>query len=83
MTFQQDNFIENTFFQGNFGLNNRGVPIANVLIPGREKGKHLTTSNLAFKPGTDEAYIMAGGEGGAWIYKFRGLAQGLKPYSHQ
>ena len=38
---------------------------------------------IAFKPGTDEVYIMAGGEGGAWIYKFRGLAQGLKLYSHQ
>ncbi len=64
-------------------LNNRGIPIANVVIPGREEGKHLVTSNLAFKPGTDEAYITAGGEGGAWIYKFRGLAEGLRLYSHQ
>ncbi|HUL23730.1 MAG TPA: SMP-30/gluconolactonase/LRE family protein [Thermodesulfobacteriota bacterium] len=64
-------------------LNDKGVIIANVVIPGREEGKHLVTSNLAFKPGTDEVYIMAGGEGGAWIYKFRGLAEGLKLYSHQ
>jgi len=45
-------------------LNNRGIPVANVVIPGRDKGKHLTTSNLAFKPGTDEAYITAGERGG-------------------
>jgi lactonase len=64
-------------------LNGHGIPIANVVIPDRELGKHLTTSNLAFKPGTDEVYIMAGGEGGAWIYKFRGLAEGLRLYSHQ
>jgi lactonase len=80
----EGNVYQCMIFQGRAQiLNNRGVPIANVLIPGREQGKHLTTSNLAFKPGTDEAYIMAGGEGGAWIYKFRGLAQGLKLYSHQ
>ena len=80
----EGNVYQCLIFQGRAQiLNNRGVPIANVLIPGREQGKHLTTSNLAFKPGTDEAYIMAGGEGGAWIYKFRGLAQGLNLYSHQ
>jgi lactonase len=80
----EGNVYQCMIFQGRAQiLNNRGVPIANVLIPGREKGKHLVTSNLAFKPGTDEVYIMAGGEGGAWIYKFRGLAQGLKLYSHK
>jgi lactonase len=80
----EGNVYQCMIFQGRAQiLNNRGVPIANVLIPGREKGKHLTTSNLAFKPGTDEVYIMAGGEGGAWIYRFRGLAQGLTLYSHQ
>ena len=80
----EGNVYQCMIFQGRAQiLNNRGVPIANVLIPGRETGKHLTTSNLAFKPGNDEVYMMAGGEGGAWIYKFHGLAQGLKLYSHQ
>lgn len=64
-------------------LNNGGIPIAQVLIPGRDEGKLLRTTNVAFKPGTDDVYITASGEGGAWIYKFRGLAQGLKLFSHQ
>ena len=80
----EGNVYQCMIFQGRAViLNNRGIPVANVVIPGRDKGKHLTTSNLAFKPGTDEAYITAGGEGGAWIYRFRGLAQGLTLYSHQ
>ncbi|MFC1869397.1 SMP-30/gluconolactonase/LRE family protein [Thermodesulfobacteriota bacterium] len=60
-----------------------GIPIANVIIPGRDDGKHLITPNLAFKPHTSEAYILASGEGGAWIYKFKGLAKGLTLFSHQ
>jgi len=80
----EGNVYQCMIFQGRAViLNNRGIPVANVVIPGRDKGKHLTTSNLAFKPGTDEAYITAGGDGGAWIYRFRGLAQGLTLYSHQ
>ena len=63
-------------------LNHYGVPIANVVIPGREQGRYLVTANLAFKPGTNEAYITAGGKDGSWIYRFPGLAPGLKLYSH-
>jgi lactonase len=64
-------------------LNKRGIPVAHVLIPGRDEEKHLGTTNLAFKPGTREVYIMAWGKGGAWIYKFRGLAKGLELFSHK
>ena len=64
-------------------LNNQGIPVANVLVPGRDEGKNLGTANLAFKPGTNEVYITAFGTDGAWIYKFRGLAEGLKLFSHQ
>jgi lactonase len=64
-------------------LNKQGIPVANVIIPGRDDGKFLRTSNLAFKPGTSEGYITTSGEGGAWIYKFQGLAKGLSLYSHQ
>jgi lactonase len=78
------NVYQCMIFQGRaVVLNRTGIPIANVVIPGRENRKHLVTPNLAFKPGTDEAYIAAGGEGGAWIYRFRGLAKGLTLYSHQ
>lgn len=64
-------------------LNMQGIPVANVVIPGRDEGKCLRSSNLAFKPGTDEGYITSSGQGGAWIYNFRGLAEGLPLFSHQ
>jgi lactonase len=64
-------------------LNSQGIPVANVLVPGRDEGKNLGTANLAFKPGTNEVFITAFGTDGAWIYKFRGLAEGLKLFSHQ
>ncbi|OGO24486.1 MAG: hypothetical protein A2144_01880 [Chloroflexi bacterium RBG_16_50_9] len=64
-------------------LNAGGIPVANVIIPGREEGKFLRTTNLAFKPGTSEGYITTSGQGGGWIYRFEGLAEGLRLFSHQ
>ena len=76
------NVYQAMIFQGRIViLNNRGIPLANVLIPGRDEGKLLRSTNVAFKPGTDEVYVTVSGEGGAWIYMFRGLAQGLKLFS--
>jgi lactonase len=63
-------------------LNAHGIPVANVLIPGRDEGKHLRSTNLAFKPGTSEGYITAGGEGGPCIYRFPALAEGMLLFSH-
>ena len=63
-------------------LNNWGITVANVVIPGREEGRFLRTTNLAIKPGTREGYITTSGEGGAWIYKFEALAEALQLYSH-
>jgi lactonase len=78
------NLYQCLIFQGRaIVLNQRGIPVANVVIPGRDEGKHLLTPNLAFKPGTSEAYIIAAGEGGAWVYRFQGLAVGLPLFSHQ
>jgi lactonase len=60
-------------------LNKKGVPVAKVVIPGRDKGIGLMSTNLTFKPGTDEAYCVAsGGTGPAVIYKFKALAKGRK-----
>jgi lactonase len=64
-------------------LNRAGVPVANVVMPGREKGENLFTTNVAFKPGTDEAYVTVGNMDGAWIYTFKGLAKGPVLFSHQ
>jgi lactonase len=72
-------------FQGRVLIfDKHGAPIADVLLPGRERGELLSTANVAFKPGTDEVYVVASGEtGGSWIYRFQGLAKGLPLYSHQ
>lgn len=72
-------------FQGRILIFDKtGKPIAQVLMPGREKGELLSTTNIEFKPGTDEAYAVAAGEtGGTWIYKFKGLAKGAPLYAHQ
>ena len=40
-------------------FNKYGIPVASVLMPGRDEGKLLSTTNVAFKPGTDEVYITA------------------------
>ena len=80
----EGNLYQCIIFQGRgLILNRAGIPIANVLIPGRDEGKHLRSTNVAFKPGTDQVFLTASGEGGAWIYQFRGLAKGLALFSHQ
>jgi lactonase len=61
-----------------------GKATATVLMPGRDRGELLSTTNLEFRPGTDEAYTVAAGDtGGTWIYKFKGLAKGVPLYSNQ
>ncbi|MFC1895747.1 SMP-30/gluconolactonase/LRE family protein [Thermodesulfobacteriota bacterium] len=71
-------------FQGRVLILNRGgIPVAQVLVPGRDEGMHLGTTNVAFKPGTNEVVLTAFGQGGAWMYKFKGLAEGVKLFSHQ
>jgi lactonase len=63
-------------------LEAHGIPVANVIVEGRERGESLRTTNLAFKPGTDEGYITTSGYNGGWIFKFKGLAEGLPLFSH-
>lgn len=62
------------------------IQIANVLIPGRESGHFLMSSNLVIRPGSDECYCVAGGEpghpSGAAIFRFRALAKAQQLYSH-
>jgi lactonase len=61
-----------------------GKPVATVLMPGRDRGELLSTTNIEFLPGTNEVYAVAAGDtGGTWIYKFQGLAAGAPLYSHQ
>ena len=65
-------------------LNPNGMPIANVLVPGRDKGDYADVANVTIKPGTNEGYIVVGGgTKGPAVFKFKTVAKALKPFSHQ
>ena len=64
-------------------FNPLGIPIANVVVAGKDEGKFLEVTSLAIKPGTREGYITTGGEGGAAIFKFETLAPAPVLFSHQ
>ncbi len=64
-------------------FNPLGIPIANVVVAGKDEGKFLEVTSLAIKPETREGYITTGGEGGAAIFKFETLAPAAVLFSHQ
>lgn len=67
-------------------FNRNGIPIGQVLLPGREKGHNLRSTSVAIRPGTDDLYIVTsdgnGGQG-ATIFRARTFAKALLLYSHQ
>ena len=73
--------------QGRFLVfNDNGIPIGQILLPGREAGHHLISTSLAFAPGTNDIYIVSGdGKGGrgSWIWRATGFSKGTVLYSHQ
>ena len=78
------NVYQCLYEQGEVAIfNKHATPIAEVLIPGRDVGKHLKTTNLTFRPGTDQAFVTSSGKGGAYIWTFKGLGKGMKLFSHQ
>jgi len=57
-----------------------------ILIPGRDNGRFLLTTSMAFKPGTNEIYLVAtDGDGthGATVFRTFGFAKAATPLSHQ
>ena len=63
-------------------FNANGIPIGQVLLPGREDGHNLLTTSLAVHPESNEMYIVAadeGGEDGAAVYRAPAFAAGLEP----
>ncbi len=75
------------FQQGRILVFNRnGLPIGQILVPGRDQGRFLLTTSLAFKPGTNEIYFVAndgGGARGATVFRTIGFATGPALFSHQ
>jgi len=62
-----------------------GVPIGQILLPGREENRYLKSTSLAFVPGSRDVVIVARDEiggGGAMIFRARALANGVRLYSH-
>ena len=63
-----------------------GIPIGQVLLPGRDEGHNLRSTSMALHPGTDDLFIVTNdGEGGqgSTIFHARAFAKALPLYSHQ
>jgi lactonase len=63
-----------------------GVPIGQILLPGREENHFLKSTSLAFVPGSRDVAIVARdelGERGSMIFRAQGLANGVNLFSHQ
>jgi lactonase len=62
-----------------------GMPIGQILMPGREDDHFLQVTNMALQPGSRNIYITSWDlKGrGSWIFVARGLADGLRLFSHQ
>lgn len=69
--------------QGRFLVFNRnGIPIGNILIPGREKGRMCKSTHIAIRPGTNEAYMCSADmkSGQSAIYVAKVYAKAHKSY---
>jgi lactonase len=62
-----------------------GVPIGQILLPGREDNHFLQCTSLALVPGSRDLFIVGwdlNGRG-SMIFAARGLAEGFRMFSHQ
>jgi lactonase len=63
-----------------------GMPIGQILLPGREHNRFLRCTSLALKPGSRDLFIVSRddvGDGGTMIFKAGGVAEGFAMFSHQ
>lgn len=62
-----------------------GIPIGQILLPGRNENHFLKCTSLAFVPGTRDLVIVSrdelGGQG-SMIFRAQGLAAGVTMFSH-
>ncbi|WP_244478451.1 SMP-30/gluconolactonase/LRE family protein [Methylobacterium sp. Leaf113] len=67
-------------------FNRNGIPIGQVLLPGRDDGHILRSTSMALRPGTDELLIVTndgtGGQGST-IFHARAFAKALPLFSHR
>ena len=59
-----------------------GIPIGQILLPGRDKGHNLKTTSMAIRPGTNEMVIVTGDDAGgpAMIFRTRVFADAQTPH---
>ena len=65
-------------------FNKNGIPIGQILLPGREQGKNLLSTSLAVRPGGKQLYAVTGnaaGLEGATIFTTKAFGNGLPPAS--
>ncbi|MDF3887613.1 SMP-30/gluconolactonase/LRE family protein [Cupriavidus basilensis] len=63
-------------------FNRNGIPIGQVLLPGRARGHNLQSTSLAVHPGRNDLYAVTsdgGGGQGATIFHAKVFAHGLSP----
>jgi lactonase len=63
-----------------------GVPIGQIVMPGRDENHFLKTTSLAFVPGSAEVRIVAQdelGKGRAMIFRAQAFSRGVTLFSHQ
>jgi lactonase len=66
-------------------FNRNGIPIGQVLLPGRESGHNLESTSMALKSGTNELYIVTNDGAGrcATIFHATVFAKAHPLYSHR
>lgn len=83
-TVDSDGNVYQAFYRGGRAvvMGQEGGRVAEIRLAGGNKNYMLTT-NMVIRPGGTEAYLVAGGKGGARLYRFTALAKGIVPFSHQ
>jgi lactonase len=65
-------------------FNRNGIPIGQILLPGRDEGHNLESTSMAIKPDTNDFYMVTSdgnGERGATIFHAKTLAKARRPDS--
>lgn len=63
-------------------FNRIGIPLGQILLPGRDKGQNLRSTSLAIRPGFRDLYAVTSDETatqGSLIFRSEAFAQGLRP----
>lgn len=63
-------------------FNRNGIPIGQVLLPGREQGRNLLSTSVSIRPGANDLYAVTSdgtGTQGAMIFHAKVFGRGLPP----